>query len=73
MKIEYKIVFSVLVLLSFITAHLLYPILSLWDHVFFMGFSIGNMIVDFLFFSGIVMQIYLIIIIIRDVENGNSK
>ncbi len=73
MRLEGKVVIGILVLLVFVMAHLLYPIMSLWNHVFFMGISIGNILVDILFMLGIILQLYLIILIIRDEINGNTK
>jgi len=62
MKREFHIIIGIIVLLLFLSAHLLYPFIGTYEFVF-MGFSIGNLIVDLLIIMGIILQIYIITIL----------
>ena len=63
-KKEFNIIISICSLLCFMTAHFLYPTIGS-DELAFMGFYVGNLIVDIFLLVGIILQIYIIIILSR--------
>ncbi len=62
MKKEFNMVMGILSLLFFFSAHFLYPRIGRVKFVF-MGFNVGNFIVDIFFGLAIIFQIYIIIML----------